>query len=431
MAARGLQSPADEREYTLAASTTFAVFALLVLALAAPAAAGPRADDPASLAREAIAAAAKARGLEPKTPLRTDVARRDDIERYVSRRIDETGARSEFAVTSAVLAAFGVVPAGYDVEALVRRIAREQIAGYYDPERKTLFVADWIPAFLQRPTLVHEVTHALQDQHFGLARFMKPLKGCSEPSAAVAALVEGDATAVMLDAIAGEPIRGDDGARLVSVMEKLNSILSLASGFAGVPRVLRETLFFPYMGGVRMVLLTRRDDWKAVDALYADPPVSTEQVLHPERLAGARRDAPHDVRFPSPAPGPGWTRVGTDQVGELGLRLVLEETLPKDEAARAAEGWDGDRLVAWRRGAAGPVAVVWASVWDSAADAAEAEAALRRTSAPPVAIERRDATIAGVWGDRSVDAARLIGAAWGGLKTRELPTWDDWRRACR
>ena len=395
---------------------------ILVLALAA-------ADDYATLAKEAISTAEKVRGLQVKGPIRTEVTGREAIERYVAERIAKTDARSSFALTQAALLAFGLTDEPYDVEGLVRRVARDQIAGYYDWEKKTLYVANWIPPYLQKPTLVHEATHALQDQYFGIGRFMEPIMGCSEPSTAVASLLEGDATVAMLDALAGTPVDAPSGEKMVAVIDRLKGILALASGLGDVPRVLRESLFFPYLGGVRLVLTARsKGGAEAVNDLYKDPPVSTEQVLHPEKLFLGQRDTPRDVRFTVPSPGRGLVKVGSDQMGELTLRLVLEETLSAEEAARAAEGWDGDRLWAWRRGK--EVLALLVSVWDSDTDAVEAEAALKKTKAPPLLVERRGAMVLGVWGPKTVDPKPLAEKVWPRVRTTKVRTFGEWRKAC-
>lgn len=155
--------------------------------------------------------------------------------------------------------------------------------------------------------------------------------------------------------------------------------------------------------------------------------------LHPAKLLGARRDDPKEVRVavdPANA-GPGFAALGTDVMGELSLRLVLEQSLPKDEAARAAEGWGGDRFVALRRASDGAVLLVWASVWDTEADAREAEDALRRTRAPPLRLERRRDALVGLWGTAPADADALVKGVWAGLKTTVVHDVAGWRKAAK
>ena len=395
--------------------------------------AGAFADAAADLGRLAADArdeAVKVRGLEAKNPIQSHVASRGEIEKYVVGRIHDTGAQRSFDLTGASLSALGVIAPTYQVGEFVVRMAREQVAGFYDCERRTLFIADWIPAFLQRPTLVHEVTHALQDQNFGIARYLQPKDGLSEPYGAMATLIEGDATAVMMESMAGTALHGDDGDRITKVIDKMSTLLSLVSGLGDIPVVLRDSLLFPYIGGLRLVLTLRGSgDWGPVNALYRRPPLSTEQVLHPDKLRGETRDDPIEVGLHGVAgPGAGWRRLGTDILGELGIRLVLEQSLQKAVAATAAEGWGGDRFVGWRKGRSS-VVMLWAVVWDTEADAVEGEAALRATKKPPVRLERRGDALVGVWGEATGREDVMIASAWKVLKRTPVHDLDAWIKA--
>jgi hypothetical protein len=413
--------------------TAFAISTILVLAVVAPTGGRAReADrDLLALADEARDAATKLRRLAVREPIRTRVASREEIERYVVGRVSDPVVRKSFALAGASLAALGLIDTSYDVEGLVLRMAREQVAGFWDFERKTLFLADWIPRFLQKPTLVHEFTHALQDQHFAIGRFMKPLDRLSEPSGAVAAMLEGDATVVMMESVTGVAMGGEEGDRVARMMDRFSGLLSIASGLGDVPAVLRDSLLFPYIGGMRFVLGVRGDGgWDRVDALYKDPPISTEQVLHPEKVAPGTRDDPIEVRLPAiPPPGRGYAALGSDVMGEFGIRAALEQTLDHDQAAKAAAGWGGDRYVAWRKGKSGPVVMLWVTVWDTEADAVEAEAALAKMKVPPARLERRGDAVAGVWGNAGGREAATIDTAMRGLKRTKVHDVESWVKA--
>ena len=131
---------------------------------------------------------------------------------------------------------------------------------------------------------------------------------------------------------------------------------------------------FPYEKGVEFVLdLFLKDGWNGVNAAFADPPSSSEQVLHPERYYDDR-DVPVEVYLPGP-PGARWEPVLEDTLGEFviwqHLTMFLDDA---DQAATAAAGWDGDRLGLWTDGA-GRELVVWLLLWDSVPDADEFVAA--------------------------------------------------------
>lgn len=396
--------------------------------VAHPVAARETPSELAALVAEAAAESRRLRGLGDDKSIRVEALDKGAVERYVAERISEADARAGYVLTAAYLEALGALPPGTDLEAVVLGFARDQVAGYWDFQRQVLVVADWIPAAMQRPTLVHEATHAYQDRAFGLARFMTPRPGVTEPFAAAQALFEGDATLVMFESMAGAPLGGAEVLETVRGMkDKVRMLFRFMPGMADVPDVLRESLLFPYLDGLGFVMTARAaGGWKAVDALYRSPPLSTEQVLHPEKLSAARADPPIEVSFPADplAAGPGWRVLGTDIAGELTVRLVLQEWLPQDQAERAAAGWGGDRYSVLR-GPGGRTIVLWFSTWDSEPDAREAEAAIRQAKRPPQSIGRRGRVVGGLWSDGPLPAA-LLDTAWKGLKTREIKSFDDW-----
>ena len=241
-----------------------------------------------------------------------------------------------------------------------------------------------MPELLQRGVVAHEVTHALQDQHFDLERWMAAEPPTEDGSLARAAVAEGDAMAAMV-AYLLEPM-GMGVADLPPLSELLTgegaAIGEAYPSFDAAPVALQRLLLFPYVEGsdfVRAALA--RGGWAAVDALYRDPPASTEQVMHPERYFGAR-DAPRAVEQPAGEDPP----LATGSWGEFGTRLVLAAALADTSlAAAGALDWDGDRYALWRQ--PGGLRYHWITVWDTPASAerfakAYAQGAMDRAPAP-------------------------------------------------
>jgi hypothetical protein len=191
----------------------------------------------------------------------------------------------------------------------------------------------------QGPTLAHEITHALQDQHFDISRFTTHRQGAGDRQLAAMTVVEGDATLSMLGFVSGR--RG-----LVSAGSAAHQ--SMAQGGSGgeqlqsAPLVLRETLMFPYREGIRLCTEAyARDGWNAVNELLRNPPASTEQVLHRDKLAS--REAPIEVPTTVPASLSTTHEVAfRDTMGELGVQLWLRTWLAPDVSEEAAAGWGGD-----------------------------------------------------------------------------------------
>ena len=343
---------------------------------------------PARLVAEARAVAARisaVRGLETRRPIDFRVSDRATIRAYAEASLAGQMPAGQWAAYEALLVHAGMIPAGTDLEELVVGLYAEQIAGYYDPARKTFYLADWLPEILQRGVVAHEVTHALQDQHFDLEDWLSVHAPTEDGSLARAAVAEGDAMAAML-AYLLEPM-GVGVQDMPSLSELLRgqgaTIAEAYPSFDAAPAALQRLLLFPYVQGsdfVRVAL--ERGGWEAVDALYRDPPASTEQILHPERYFG-QRDEPRRVEIVEaqdaapPLVEGSWGEFGT----ELALEAALVDTVLPAEAAR---GWDGDRYALWRDPSGG-LRYRWITLWDTSAAAerfaeAYAQGAMDRVS---------------------------------------------------
>ncbi|MGH7572264.1 MAG: hypothetical protein ACREMK_10515 [Gemmatimonadota bacterium] len=360
-------------------AATRSVAALAALLFASPAVA--QREAPAALlaaARSVSREVAAIRDLEWRRPVDFRISDRATIQRYARETLDSEMTAGQWAAYEALLAHCGLLPGGVDLRDLVVRLYAEQVAGYYEPDRKTFYLADWLPRLIQRAVVAHEATHALQDQHYDLVRWMDEVSPTEDAALARAAVIEGDAMVTMLAYLLG-PLgtRPED----LPDLDELLSGEAVAMGqgfptFASAPPALQRLFLFPYVEGSGFVLAgLRRGGWAAVDGLYGDPPASTEQILHPERYWETRDEprAPEprlpETRAPEPAVEAGQEPWISGSWGELGVQLVLAAALGDTAlAGDAARGWDGDRYALYRT-ESGPPAYVWTILWDTPADA--------------------------------------------------------------
>jgi hypothetical protein len=341
--------------------------------------------------RDAIAQrTAELRELPPLAEIDDEIISRDELNRRLPGLIAEDYSREEAAADSRGLIALGLLPEGADLWDLSLSLLGDQVAGYWDQKTDQMVVVstsetasdDETLGPLEEFTYAHEVVHALQDAHLGLDRMMDDgLDIDADAATAQIALIEGDATIASYDYLAAAP--------------ELAAGIAMAPMAVGgdtldvVPAALAVSLVFPYLSGAEFVTALRDEGgWAAVDAAYADPPVSTEQVMHPEKYF--ERDAPTPVALPdlAPALGEGWSLVDEDVAGELSVALLLADLQPGEgfnpftgeirlpvAARNAAEGWDGDRYALWANG--DTEVLVWSSVWDREEDATAFARALR------------------------------------------------------
>jgi hypothetical protein len=277
-------------------------------------------------------------------------------------------------------------------------------------------------------TLVHELTHALQDQNFDLHRFGE--RGMlSDAGAAELALVEGDATLTMFDFDVHASIAMLPGLDSVldMIMQDPKAVIEEAPDLPGsreliaAPAWVRDTLLFSYFQGAAFCTEVRRQGGqKLLDyAFTADPPRSTEQILHPGKWYN-RRDDPVLLHLPDLGRElPGYRKVAEGGMGELSIRILLREGLEDAKrASSAAAGWGGDRFAVYEKG--GARLLVWVSDWDSQPEANEFRGALEELDGWRVAMA------AGSGGNRVVAVRGSLPAErWSALEARLAGTLAD------
>jgi len=246
----------------------------------------------------------------------------------------------------------------------------DHLMAFYDPGEEQIFVGplgrDANPT---DPSLVHQYAHALVDQHFDLAALAARAPN-ADAARARDALIEGDATAVL----ALQQYGGVEDADFDALATHLAEVeLTDYEGYL-TSLAMEKVFLFPYREGTRFVAaLLQAGWWPAVNAAYLDPPVSTEQILHPEKYVNSPRDEPRPVFLPDLREDleESWQLVAQSSVGELLLRAHLDQYLPDTaEAINAAAGWDGDLAAVWKD-LEGREVWVMRSLWDDHDEAIE------------------------------------------------------------
>ena len=292
---------------------------------------------------------------------------RDDIQRMIVKNLDADTTPAEMHAAEVLLKAFGLAPKDFAYRAFLIKLLTEQVAGYYDPKAQQFYLADWIELEGQKPVMAHELTHALQDQHFNLKRFEKWPKGDSDAELAAHALIEGDATLAMIHYMAKNPLIA------LAFMRTLGSQEAASEQFKQAPRALRESLLFPYEEGSQWATqLYRRGGWEIVSEAFSKLPQSTEQILHAEKYFAY--EAPQKLTLPEfkTVLGRNWRRIDSDVNGEWGCYLILDEFLNNTaESKRATAGWGGDRFALYETGRPGEIFVAQLTAWDTPGDARE------------------------------------------------------------
>jgi hypothetical protein len=313
---------------------------------------------------ELIARTQEIRGLVFLEQPTIDVVTPEELEIRTRQIVEEETENIE--VDQATYELLGLLEGGTDLVQLFADLYGEQVAGYYDLDTRDLVVPMRQEGFsaLERTTIVHELTHALTDQHFGLGGTFEALvdEERFDEASAFQALLEGDA--VYTELLYLQDLDFDEQRAVVD-----ESLGAETATLDAAPQFLQESLFFPYLDGPRFVQrLHELGGFERVDAAYADPPVSTEQILSPQDFG---TDQPVTVAVPAITID-GYTLEYDTVWGELGFELMFNQAL--GGRVEAANGWGGDRALTFFDGTNAVLVIAYRG--DTAADAAEMESAL-------------------------------------------------------
>lgn len=330
------------------------------------------------------------RDLEFKSSVTVDNKDRDDLKKKMVSDIEKNAAPEETAKIKKALLKFGLVPPELDMDKFMTDLYTEQIAGYYDSETKELYTIspggsgssvepeqpkDVFGVPWERLTVIHEMTHALQDQHFDLRSLPMDSMDNDDLATAVKSLVEGEATFVMYDYLLRQA-----GMNMILTSDMSESTEEKIQGanpslIDQAPLYIKEGLIFPYIKGVEFIKFVKgREGWGAIDKMYADLPASTEQILHPQKYLPESRDYPTSVKLPEfndVLPPDKWQLLLQNVMGELNIDILMRQFLPTLKTERIAAGWDGDTFMVWENKNSSQVVLAWFVTWDTTRDARE------------------------------------------------------------
>ncbi len=341
---------------------TFAGLAILFFAVlgtagqqSAPPATVPPPSSPQSAeflksADEVLAEMSELLSLPILSPLKKSLRSREEIRTYLVQKMKEDKDAGKRYADQKTMEKFGLLPKDYPLEQTMIKILTEQIAGLYDPDSQEFFIADWNDPADERMVMSHELTHALQDQHFHIDKWTDAAKPNDDAELARDAVIEGSALAAMLDYV----LRGKGSIRDLGDLDPslLMGEVDSSPELAKAPKVLQDELLFPYLAGTRFTqrVLKSSNGWPDFHKVFEKPPVSTQQVMHPDLYL--RGVVPPKIFLPETTGviSTEWKKLDENGMGEFGLQEIFKQFLDKDKAARLAEAWASDRYAIFENG---------------------------------------------------------------------------------
>jgi len=322
-----------------------------------------------------------------KSPLPVRYLSRDQLREYITAYFDSEYPDTLADKESLFLYCLGFVERNLDLKALRLRVLLNNIGGLYNEKTKELCVLEdhRFSDEMSSLIVVHELRHAVQDQHYNLSRILGGLSDFDDRKMAALAAVEGDATFVMVIHSGFEPevLTSYNADALMSF-----SPLANTTALYNAPPVLRHLLTMPYIKGLDFITAVfKKKRWKGVARIFASPPQSSEQILHPEKYL--KREAPAAVTLGYQPEG--WTEVHSGVVGEFLIHLLLKGEVTEIDTPL---GWGGDlfRLYTKPQG----YFFIWESVWDKDKAAGAFFFTFKRFLEDRMTVELRPASKTGV-----------------------------------
>jgi len=315
----------------------------------------------AELVDTLVPAVEKAVGLRFREPPRSAVRSRTQVRAYILGKLDQELSPAKARGLQATYRVLGLLPDSLDLRTLLLDLFTEQVIGYYEPDSSMLFVVANADRAILRLTVAHELVHALQHQYTPLDSILRQL-GDNDRLAAAQAILEGQATLAGLQVIVPEQNLFAMPEFWETYREQFRAQQTSMPVFARAPRILRESVIFPYLAGADFLRWWEGSELR--DTLPYGPrmPVSTEQILHPHRYG--KGDRPLNLRFTRPEAAV----IYEDVMGEFEMRVLAAELSGTGSVAEIATpmalGWGGDRFRVYES-PAGP-AMVWYVAWDDA-----------------------------------------------------------------
>jgi hypothetical protein len=306
-------------------------------------------------------------GLPIKAPLKKQVISRPEIEKYLTQNLHEEMAPGEIHAQEALVRALGLVSRDFNLEKFLISFYTEQAAGFYDPKRKTMFIADWIPAETQTMVLTHELTHALQDQTWDLENFLHAVHDDDDATAARQAVVEGYATAAMMQQMTG-PVDLGQLPSLAPLLEMVtHQQFEEYPAFSNAPYYFRMAALFPYVQGMGFVQARLQlGGWKDLNAVFDRPPEATKQIFEPQTYFHRQAFPKITLSNPPPLEGVAGLRLLRENaLGELGYYSLLGQLISEDEAKTLGPAWLGDRYLLFEGSGGNDYTLVARTRWTS------------------------------------------------------------------
>src|SRR6202789_1187679 len=325
-------------------------------------------------ADEVLAQMSKILDLPIKEPLKKTLRSKQEVRDYLIREDKEDKNDAERYADDKAPEAFGLISKDFPLDSFMLDVLTDQVAGLYDPKAKEFYIADWIPVDEQKTVMSHELTHALEDQSFRIDDWIKAARPNDDAELARDSVSEGSAMAAMVDYQMMDQKMGVRNLPDVSLLIRNGAVAEMDKDpkLSKAPAFIRDELLFPYLAGTGFTqeFLKAHSGWKDIHLVFENPPVSTQQILHPDLyLNGTKPVAVALPTWKGVVPD-NWKLFEENTMGEFGVGEVLKQFRKDNSEDPLSTAWKGDRYAVFEDAKSKTTPLVFRLVLDSPEDAA-------------------------------------------------------------
>jgi len=313
---------------------------------------------------------------KPNLTVKKALTSKKAVIEYLDSEIKNQYKENQFLAEEEVLKLMGLINEDVDYEKAIKSVLGQEVAGYYNPKNNTMYIADWLPMAQQEIVLAHELFHAVQKQNYpAMEKMMAEDNSNPDKKLAVASILEGEATAIMLDyeavikrksSMSFDKIPGLEF--IVNISMAMNPSKAF-NKYSKYPQIMMSIMIFPYIRGLMFLKYFKAEGgWKAIDEIYKRLPVSTEQILHVDKYL--KNELPKKIELKNKEKLlDGCKYIEKSMFGEAFLYTIFKNDMIDKTSVKDAEGWNGDRVFVYK--CDNQYSAILITEWDSENDAKE------------------------------------------------------------
>jgi len=313
---------------------------------------------------------------KPNLTVKKSLTSKKDVIKYLDSEIKAQYSENQFLAEEQIMKLFGLINKDVNYLKAIKYVLSQEVAGYYNPKNNTMYIADWIPIALQEIVLAHELFHAVQKENYKVMdKIMNSDNSNSDEKLAISSLLEGEATAIMMDyemVIKKKSNMSFEKVPMLEFMLNMSMAMSPSKSFnkySKYPQVMMAMMVFPYIKG--LVFLThfkKAGGWKAIDKIYKRLPISTEQILHIDKYIS--NEKPIKIKLKNKETLiKNCKYLGESVLGEASLYTIFQHDKLNETNISDADGWNGDKIYVYDCNKT--YSAIFITQWDTVKDASE------------------------------------------------------------